>query len=85
MKKGYAGKAECFAVYVPETGKVYLVSINEAPKATDMTLRCKTAGVSRSNGKQNWHVSYEEALISGVKYNRAEDYEIEKAIQPKIK
>jgi len=76
LKKGYTGKAEYFAVYVPETGKVYLVSIDEAPKATDMTLRYKTAGVSRSNSKQNWHVSYEEALTSGVKYNWAEDYEI---------
>jgi PD-(D/E)XK endonuclease len=76
LKKGYAGKAEYFAVYVPETGRIYMVTVNEAPKATDMTLRFKSAGVIRSNGRQSWHVSYEEALTSGVKYNWAEDYEI---------
>jgi len=41
-----------------------------------MTLRFKNAGVIRSNGRQNWHISYEEAITSGVKYNWAEDYEI---------
>ena len=76
LKKGYAGKAEYFAVSVPETGRIYIVSVNEAPKATDMTLRFKNAGVIRSNGRRSWHVSYEEALKSGVKYNWAEDYEI---------
>ena len=43
--KGYAGKAEYFAVYVPETGRIYMVSVNEAPKTTDMTLRFKNRGV----------------------------------------
>jgi hypothetical protein len=76
LKKGYAGKAEYFAIYVPETGRIYMVSVNEAPKATDMTLRFKSAGVIRSNGRQSWHVSYEDALTSGVKYNWAEDYEM---------
>lgn len=76
MKKGYVGKAEYFAVYVPETGRIYMVSVNEAPKTTDMTLRFKKAGVIRSNGRQSWRVSYKEAVTSGVKYNWAEDYEI---------
>lgn len=76
MKKGYMGKAEYFAVYVPETDRIYMVSVNEAPKTTDMTLRFKNAGVIRSNGRQSWRVSYEEAVTSGVKYNWAEDYEI---------
>jgi len=76
LKKGYVGKAEHFAVYLPENGKVYLIAVNEAPGRTDMTLRFKSAGVIRSNGKQNWRVSYEEAITSGVKYNWAEDYEI---------
>ena len=75
LKKGYAGKAEYFAVYVPETGRIYMVTVNEAPKATDMTPRFKSAGVIRSNGRQSWHVPYEEALTSGVKYNWAQDYE----------
>jgi hypothetical protein len=75
-KRGYAGKAEYFGVYVPDTGKIYMVPVDEAPKKTDMTLRFKSAGVIRSNGRQNWHVSYEEAIASGVRYNWAEDYEI---------
>ena len=74
-KRGYVGKAKYFGVYVPDTGKVYMVPVNEAPRG-EMTLRFKSAGVIRSNGKQNWHVPYEEAIASGVKYNWAEDYEI---------
>jgi len=70
------GKAEYFGVYVPDNGKVYIVAVNEAPQAGSMTLRFKNAGVIRSNGRQNWRVSYEEAVASGVKYNWAEDYEI---------
>src|SRR5579871_1446026 len=81
LKKGYAGKAEYFAVYVPENGKVYMIAVNEAPGRTDMTLRFKSAGVVRSNGRQNWRVSYEEAVASGVKYNWAEDYEKTPSIQ----
>ena len=75
-KRGYVGKAEYFAVYLPNNGKVYMVSVNEAPKSGGMNLRFKSAGVIRSNGRQNWRVSYEEAVASGVKYNWAEDYEI---------
>jgi hypothetical protein len=76
LKKGYAGKAEYFAVYLPENGKVYMIAVNEAPGRTDMTLRFKNSGVIRSNGKQSWRVSYEEAVTSRVKCNWAEDYEI---------
>ena len=32
-KRGYVGKAEFFAVYLPENGKVYMISVNEALKA----------------------------------------------------
>ncbi|HZS75784.1 MAG TPA: group I intron-associated PD-(D/E)XK endonuclease [Ktedonobacteraceae bacterium] len=75
-KRGYVGKAEYFAVYLLDNGKVYMVSVDEAPKSGSMTLRFKKAGVIRSNGRQSWRVSYEEAVASGVKYNWAEDYEI---------
>ena len=74
-KTGYSGKAEYFAVYSPHTGKVYMLSVDEAVKY-NMILRFKSAGVIRSNGKQSLHVSYEEAANSGVKYWWAEDYEI---------
>jgi len=76
VKKGYLGKAEYFAIYVPDTGGMYKVPVDKAPQRKDMTLRFKEAGVIRSNGRQSWHVSYEEAVRSGVKYNWAEDYEL---------
>jgi hypothetical protein len=74
-KSGYKGKAEYFAVYSPATGKIYMISVDQAVDG-NMNLRFKNAGVIRSNGRQNWRVSYEEAVASGVKYNWAEDYEI---------
>jgi PD-(D/E)XK endonuclease len=74
-KANYRGKAEYFAVYSPDTRKVYMVAVNEAPNHS-MILRFKNAGVVRSNGKQNWRVSYEKALASNVKYWWAEDFEI---------
>ena len=74
-KSGYKGKAEYFAIYSPDTGKVYMIAVNEAPDGS-MNLRFKSMGVIRSNGRQSWRVSYEEAVASGVKYNWAEDYEI---------
>lgn len=74
-KSGYRGKAEYFAIYSPDTGKVYMIAVDEATNY-NMSLRFKSAGVVRSNGKQSWHVPYEEAVNSGVKYWWAEDYEI---------
>ena len=74
-KSGYKGKAEYFAIYSPDTGKIYMISVDQAVDG-NMNLRFKSAGVIRSNGRQNWRVSYEEAVASGVKYNWAEDYEI---------
>src|SRR6266481_4664540 len=74
-KSGYKGKAEYFAIYSPDTGKIYMVAVDQAVDG-NMNLRFKSAGVIRSNGGQNWRVSYEEAVASGVKYNWAEDYEI---------
>jgi len=75
-KRGYMGKAEYFSVYVPDIAKVYMIAVNDAPQTGSKTLRFKKAGVICSNGRQSWPVSYEEAIISGVKYNWAEDYEI---------
>lgn len=74
-KSGYKGKAEYFAVYSPDTGKVYVVAVDEA-REHDMSLRFKNSGVIRSNGRKSWHVPYEEAVNSKVKYWWAEDYEI---------
>jgi hypothetical protein len=74
-KSGYKGKAEYFAVYSPDTGKIYMITADQATEGS-MNLRFKSAGVIRSNGRQSWRVSYEEAVKSGVHYWWAEDYEI---------
>lgn len=74
-KSDYRGKAEYFAIYSPDTEKVYMLAVDEATKY-NMSLRFKSAGVIRSNGRQSWRVPYEEAIHSEVKYWWAEDYEI---------
>lgn len=74
LKKGYVGKAEYFAVYLPENGKVYMIAVSEAPSRTDMTFRFKSAGLVRGNHKSTHVVPYEE--ISDPRFHWAEDYEI---------
>lgn len=78
-KSGYHGKAEIFAVFSPDTGKIYMIPV-EGTRVGHMTLRFKTAGVIGNNGKQKWHFSYIEAMESKVKYNWAEDYELSEEI-----
>ncbi len=73
-KKRYIGKAEFFAVYLPDNGKVYMISVDKAPTGSDMTLRFKSAGLVRGNHKSTHVVPYEE--ISDPRFNWAEDYEI---------
>lgn len=74
-KSGYRGKAEFFAIYSPDTKKIYMLPV-EGSIDGNMTLRFKSAGVIRSNGRKSWHVPYEEAVNSGVNYWWAEDYEL---------
>jgi hypothetical protein len=74
LKKTYVGKAECFAVYLPDNGKVYMIAVDEAPKSSDMTLRFKSAGLVRGNHKKTYTVPYEE--INDLRFHWAEDYEI---------
>lgn len=38
-RSGYRGRADWFGVYSPDTGKVYMISVWEAPNASHMTLR----------------------------------------------
>ncbi len=52
-----------------------MINVDQAVDG-NMSLRFKNAGVVRSNGKQSWRVSYEEAVNSNIKYWWAEDYEI---------
>jgi len=63
-----------FAVYLPDNGKAYMISVNEAPKSSDMTLRFKSAGLVRWNHKKTYTVPYEE--INDPRFHWAEDYEI---------
>nr|WP_220208303.1 group I intron-associated PD-(D/E)XK endonuclease [Reticulibacter mediterranei] len=74
LKKTYIGKAEYFAVYLPDNGKVYMVKVDEAPTSSNMTLRFKSAGLVRGNHKSTRVVPYEE--IDALRFHWAEDYEI---------
>jgi hypothetical protein len=73
-KRNYVGRAEVFAVYLPENGKVYMIPVSEAPQSSDMMLRFKIAGLVRGNHKKTYVVPYEE--IKDPRFHWAEDYEL---------
>lgn len=70
----YTGRADYFAAYSPDTEKVYIVPVSEAPKGGSMILRFKSAGLVRGNHKKTYVVPYEE--ITDPRFHWAEDYEI---------
>ena len=78
-RSGYKGKAEYFAVYSPDTGKIYMIAVDDAPTGS-MNLRFKNAGIIVGGRyASNRHITHEEA--SGFsktmhKFWWAEDYEI---------
>ena len=72
-KSGYRGKAEYFAVYSPDTGKIYMVAVDEAPNG-NMNLRFKSAGVVRANRHGSYRIPYSVEIAGD--YCWAEDYEI---------
>ena len=51
-KSGYRGRADWFGVYSPDTGKVYMVSVWEAPDASNMILRLLPP---KNNQEKNVH------------------------------
>lgn len=57
-KSGYRDRADWFAIYSPDTGKIYMVSVWEAPLASEMRLRLLP---SRNNQEQGvkWAKDYE--------------------------
>jgi len=57
-KSGYEGRAEYFGVYSPDTGKVYLLKVSEAPVASSMRLRLQ---MPKNNQEKNvkWAKNYE--------------------------
>jgi hypothetical protein len=64
--KGYVGKAEFFAVYLPDNGKVYMIAINDLPsgghKMSTMTLRFKEYGLLLGGRYGTKLIPYEEAV-----------------------
>jgi PD-(D/E)XK endonuclease len=58
-RHGYHGQAEWFGVYSPDTGKVYMVSINEVGKRqTSMRLRLEGSANNQEKGV-HWAKDYE--------------------------
>ena len=57
-RSGYRGRADWFAAYSPDTGKVYMVSVWEAPDASHMTLRLAAPKNNQEQGVK-WAKDYE--------------------------
>jgi len=57
-RSGYRGRADWFYVYSPDTGKVYKISVWEAPDAGHMTLRLMLPRNNQSKGVK-WAKDYE--------------------------
>ncbi len=57
-KSGYRGRADWFGVYSPDTGKVYMVSVWEAPEASEMHLRLLPSKNNQEQGVK-WAKNYE--------------------------
>jgi hypothetical protein len=58
IRKGYRGEADYFGVYSPETGKVYLVPVDEVPIGSKARLRIDSAKNNQSKGVK-WAKDYE--------------------------
>jgi hypothetical protein len=57
-KSGYRGRADWFGVYSPDTGKVYMVSVWEAPASFEMRLRLLPSRNNQGQGVK-WAKDYE--------------------------
>lgn len=57
-KSGYRGRADWFGVYSPDTGKVYMISVWDAPDASSMLLRLSPAKNNQNRGVK-WAKDYE--------------------------
>lgn len=57
-KSGYEGRADYFGIYSPDTGKIYMISVAEAPKTSSMRLRLQAP---KNNQEKNvkWASNYE--------------------------
>ena len=59
IRKGYQGEADYFGVYSPETGKVYLVPVEDVPIGSKGLLRLKAARNNQQKGV-TWADNYEQ-------------------------
>jgi PD-(D/E)XK endonuclease len=57
-RSGYRGRADWFGVYSPDTGKVYMISVWDAPDASNMNLRLLPAKNNQEQGVK-WAKDYE--------------------------
>jgi len=57
-KSGYRNRADWFGVYSLNTGKVYMISVWDAPDASDMILRLTPPKNNQSRGVK-WAKDYE--------------------------
>lgn len=57
IRKGYKGEADYFGIYSPETGKVYLVPVDDAPDGA-ASLRLQPAKNNQQKGVR-WAKDYE--------------------------
>src|SRR6266567_2692986 len=57
LRKGYQGEADYFAVYSPDTGKVYLVPVDDVPR-TEAKLRLNPSKNNQQKGVR-WAKDYE--------------------------
>ncbi len=57
-RSGYRDRADWFGIYSPDTGKVYMVSVWEAPDASHMTLRLARPKNNQEQGVK-WAKDYE--------------------------
>ena len=57
-KSGYRGRADWFGVYSPDTEKVYMVSVWDAPDASNMNLRLLPPKNNQERGVK-WAKNYE--------------------------
>jgi hypothetical protein len=57
-KSGYRERADWFGVYSPDTGKVYMISVWDAPNASNMILRLTPPKNNQGKGVK-WAKDYE--------------------------
>lgn len=58
IRKGYKGQAEYFGVYSPETGKVYLIPVDDVPICSKALLRLNATKNNQQKGVK-WAKDYE--------------------------